>query len=103
MLNPTPQEKMTMNYEYTELLTSLLLAHYFGSNSDVAIRQCAKRVSKRLSNPYVLKIAKTFREVKSPFTELEETIKQIEDTYPITEFMRLGILCGQPMAVVKEK
>ena len=91
---PTNSEKYHMNYEYSQLISSLLLAHLMGSNSDVAIRQCAKRISKRLSNKLVVRIAKKFREVKSPFDELVSTVDQIEKEMDVEEFLRLGFLCG---------
>lgn len=102
-MNPTIPEKYRMNYEYSQLISSLLLAHYMGTNSDVAIRQCAKRVHKRLTNKLVINIARKFREVPSPFNELTSTLNQIEDEMPVEEFLRMGFLCGEPSAHVLDK
>lgn len=93
---PTVSEKYQMNYEYSQLLSSLLLAHFMGANSDVAIRQCAKHLYKRLNHKAVKGIAKKFREVSSPFDELVSTVNQIEDEMPVEEFIRMGFLCGEP-------
>lgn len=92
MLNPTPKEKAEMNHQYSEVITSLLLAHYFAEDSDVAIRQCAKRLNKRITDKYVKKILKGFRESKTPFEDLQTVINQIEERFPLESFLAIATI-----------
>lgn len=92
MLNPTPAEKAEMNHQYSEVITSLILAHYFAEDSDVAIRQCAKRANSRITNKYVKKIVKGFRESATPFEDLQTVINQIEDNFPLEQFLAVATI-----------
>lgn len=95
------EEKSLMSYEYSDMLCSLLLAQHFGASPDVAIRQCAKRVSKRLTHEYVIKIAKDIRHAKSPAQKLTDAVSVIEEHYSIEEFLRIGFSLRPSASSVK--
>lgn len=90
MLNPTPAEKAEMARQYVEVLTSLILANYYAEDSDVAIRQCAKRLNKRITDKYVKKIINSFRGSSTPFEDLQTIINRIEDNFPLEQFMAMA-------------
>ena len=89
-MNLTIQEKVEMNHQYCDLLTSLILAHYFAEDSDVAIKQCAKRVNKRITNKYVKKVIQGIRESSSPLDDLNHIIAQIEEKFPLEHFLAIA-------------
>ena len=89
-MNLTIQEKVEMNHQYCDLLTSLILAHYFAEDSDVAVKRCAKQVNKRLTNKYVKNVIQGIRESSSPLEDLNKIISQIEEKFPLEQFLAIA-------------
>ena len=89
-MNLTIQEKVEMNHQYCDLLTSLILAHYFAEDSDVAVKRCAKQVNKRITNKYVKNVIKGIRSSTSPLEDLNKIIAQIEEKFPLEHFLAIA-------------
>lgn len=79
-------------YEYCDALNTMLLAHFLGTDSNVAVARACRRIRKRMKDKTIRNLLTHIADAKSPFNELKIRVDEIDATIPITDFISIGYI-----------